>query len=521
MDNELRILVSTDNHLGYLERDHIRGEDSFRAFEEVFELAYRHQADCVLLAGDLFHEVHPSKHTMYRAVSILQKYCVGDRPVSIACVDNQNFRGLDRNTKLPNYYSENLNVALPVFSIHGNHDEPSGHKGVASLDILAEAGLVNYFGRMESLNGQVTVAPVTLQKNGSAANLYGIGALRDERLAKMFAEGRIVFEKSEKGANILVLHQTRCGTSASAYLPEELLSPEMNLVVWGHMHLSEPAPKPNPKMGFSTIQPGSTVQTSLCQAESKDKHCVLLTVVGDSWSCATLPMQSTRKFVFKTLTVGAGEVERRIKEEMARIIGAHREALAPLVRLRLEIDGDEPAQIIPRRVLEEFRDQVANPKEVLRLVRRRRAKAEASSPGEKPSKAQFSLPALPTKILTDGVFAQSILECIDKEDKAVLFTRYEEVVAEIVAVLRSHRWTNIDTELALAVKEVERKYARTTVRKIEPDSPAKKLRPELPTENQPAEANQVRQPDQKDQPGQDGQPGQPVQEDYAFASLWN
>jgi hypothetical protein len=43
VDSEtLRVMVSTDNHLGYLERDPIRGNDSFAAFEEVLLLAKRH-----------------------------------------------------------------------------------------------------------------------------------------------------------------------------------------------------------------------------------------------------------------------------------------------------------------------------------------------------------------------------------------------------------------------------------------------------------------------------------------------
>jgi DNA repair exonuclease len=41
--NTLRIMVSTDNHLGYLERDPIRGNDSFAAFEEVLLLSKRHK----------------------------------------------------------------------------------------------------------------------------------------------------------------------------------------------------------------------------------------------------------------------------------------------------------------------------------------------------------------------------------------------------------------------------------------------------------------------------------------------
>ena len=36
MDNDVvRILITTDNHLGYLEKDPVRSEDSFAAFEEV------------------------------------------------------------------------------------------------------------------------------------------------------------------------------------------------------------------------------------------------------------------------------------------------------------------------------------------------------------------------------------------------------------------------------------------------------------------------------------------------------
>ena len=65
-DDILKILVSTDNHVGYLERDPIRGEDSFLAFEEVLALAGAHDVDLVLLAGDLFHENKPSRYTLWR-----------------------------------------------------------------------------------------------------------------------------------------------------------------------------------------------------------------------------------------------------------------------------------------------------------------------------------------------------------------------------------------------------------------------------------------------------------------------
>ena len=34
----LRVMIATDNHLGYMEADPIRRNDSFEAFEEVFKL---------------------------------------------------------------------------------------------------------------------------------------------------------------------------------------------------------------------------------------------------------------------------------------------------------------------------------------------------------------------------------------------------------------------------------------------------------------------------------------------------
>jgi hypothetical protein len=56
-ENTLRILLSTDNHLGYAERDSVRGMDSFAAFEEVLYLAKRFHCDMVrmTMSNNLTH----------------------------------------------------------------------------------------------------------------------------------------------------------------------------------------------------------------------------------------------------------------------------------------------------------------------------------------------------------------------------------------------------------------------------------------------------------------------------------
>ena len=58
-------MITTDNHVGYQERDMIRGNDSFLAFEECLKMANDYKCDMVLQGGDLFHHNKPSRSTMY------------------------------------------------------------------------------------------------------------------------------------------------------------------------------------------------------------------------------------------------------------------------------------------------------------------------------------------------------------------------------------------------------------------------------------------------------------------------
>lgn len=75
-DSVFRILISSDNHLGAWEKDEIRKNDSFAAFDEVFRLATEHRADVVLLGGDLFHDNRPSRATVVKAMSTLSRHCM-------------------------------------------------------------------------------------------------------------------------------------------------------------------------------------------------------------------------------------------------------------------------------------------------------------------------------------------------------------------------------------------------------------------------------------------------------------
>lgn len=114
-ENTLRILLSTDNHLGYLERDPVRGNDSFSALEEVLHLARSHKVDFVLLAGDVFHENKPSRRTMHRTMEIMRRYCMGGESVGFQIVSDQGECLRSVVTGRANYEDEFYSVSIISF----------------------------------------------------------------------------------------------------------------------------------------------------------------------------------------------------------------------------------------------------------------------------------------------------------------------------------------------------------------------------------------------------------------------
>ena len=124
-DNIVRILVATDNHLGFLEKDPIRGDDSFASFEEILATARNKKVDFVLFAGDMFHENKPSRYTIHNTIQLLNKYCLGSDPVYIEMLNDGRDMFESSLTNTVNYENPNQSVCLPIFGIHGNHDDPS------------------------------------------------------------------------------------------------------------------------------------------------------------------------------------------------------------------------------------------------------------------------------------------------------------------------------------------------------------------------------------------------------------
>ncbi|KAI4333730.1 hypothetical protein L6164_018500 [Bauhinia variegata] len=122
-------------------------KDAMTPFKHLkrYTRAAQKEVDFLLLGGDLFHANKPSRSTLVKAIEILRRYSLNDRSVQFQIVRDQtvNFQNAFGHV---NYEDPHFNVGLPVFSIHGNHDDPAGVKmeilPVNNLDI-ALRNLVN------------------------------------------------------------------------------------------------------------------------------------------------------------------------------------------------------------------------------------------------------------------------------------------------------------------------------------------------------------------------------------------
>jgi double-strand break repair protein MRE11 len=141
----------------------------------------------------------------------LRMNCLGEKPCELEMLSDKAecFEGVFNHV---NYEDPDINVAIPVFSIHGNHDDPTGEGHLASLDLLQVSGLVNYYGRTHE-SDNIVVKPILLQKGRTKLALYGMSNVRDERLFRTFRDGNVKFFKPSKQAtdwfNLMSVHQNQ------------------------------------------------------------------------------------------------------------------------------------------------------------------------------------------------------------------------------------------------------------------------------------------------------------------------
>lgn len=399
----IRILITTDNHVGYNENDPIRGNDSWKTFEEITKIAKERDVDMILQGGDLFHVNKPSKKSLYNVMRSLRTNCLGDRPCELELLGDPSM-ALGDDAETVNYEDPNINVSVPVFAISGNHDDATGEGFLLPLDLLSVSGLINHFGKVPN-NEEITVSPLIFQKGVSKLALYGMANVRDERLHRLFRDGNVKFlrpnSQTDEWFNILCVHQNHVPHSRTSYLPEQFLPNFLNFVIWGHEHECIPMPVFNPDTGFDTLQPGSSIATSLCEAEAAEKNVFILNINKSNYSIETIKLKTVRPFIMdevsllkerfvsgpaskddisKFLTYKVEELVKKAKQHFfesnqefftSNDFEKHESEIPlPLVRLRVEYSGDYEIEN-PRRFSNKFVGRIANTNDVVHFYKKR------------------------------------------------------------------------------------------------------------------------------------------------------
>jgi len=402
--NVFRILVVTDTHLGYMERDPIRGNDSFVTWEECLKQAEALKVDFILHGGDFFHDNKPSRRTLFRTMELLRKYCFGEKNIDFQIVSDQtkNFP----NFKTVNYEDPNFNVSIPIFVVHGNHDDPSGDGQYSAIDILSAANMVNYFGKMNNID-EIAIYPILLTKGSTKLALYGLGNIRDERLHRTWAQKKVNFMRPIDGRdewfNVFTLHQNRISHSPKNYINEAFFERFLDFIVWGHEHECKITPSPSSEGEFYISQPGSTIATALSESESVEKHIGLLEIHERDFRLSPIKLTTVRPFIMEDLVLSSlkdeikkhmdssarnidpdlknvdpeiiskylqTKVEAIIERAKAQALeNGRKKDVLPLIRLRVEYSGFNLINL--SRFGQLFVGKVANPMDILNFFRKK------------------------------------------------------------------------------------------------------------------------------------------------------
>ncbi|KAL6877695.1 Metallo-dependent phosphatase-like protein [Trichoderma longibrachiatum] len=528
----IRILVATDNHIGYEERDAIRKDDSWRTFDEIMTIARTQDVDMVLLAGDLFHDNKPSRKSLYQVIRTLRKNCLGMKPCPLEFLSDaaEVFQGAFPHV---NYEDPDINISIPVFSIHGNHDDPSGDGNYCSLDLLQAAGLLNYYGRVPEVDN-IEAKPILLQKGDTKLALYGLSNVRDERMFRTFRDHKVKWyrpgQQTGEWFNLLAVHQNHHAHTATSYLPENVLPDWLDLVVWGHEHECLIDPTKNPETGFHVMQPGSSVATSLVPGEAVAKHVAVVSVNSKSFKVDKIPLKTVRPFVTRDISLSHDkrfkgldkkkdnkhEVTRllmEIVEEMIATANAEWEAIQtdeealeerplPLIRLRVEYTAPEGGEFEcenPQRFSNRFLGKVANTNDVVYYYR-----SKKSSSGKKEAKPADILEALgddatemvkveslvnqllakqSLKVLPQGPFGEAVNQFVAKDDKHAMELFVSHHLSNQVKQMMNLESDDEDLNHAMQLykEKAEQMAAASSNRKSAPQERKRVLKPKPAT----------------------------------------
>lgn len=307
-EDTFRILLTTDNHVGYMENDPIRGDDSWQTFNEILKIAQDEDVDMVVQGGDLFHVNTPTKKSYYHVMRILRQHCWNGKPIEYKLLSDPGNAISTRHFDYPAEYDPNINVGMPFYAISGNHDDATGDAMLSPLDLLGVSGLINHFGKALN-NESIKIYPLLFNKGRTNLALYGLPSIREERLMKTMANGDLEFmepadsDESFEWFNLMCIHQNHVRRPGVKVIEETSLPSFLDFVLWGHEHDCDPSANENHTTGTHILQAGSSIATSLSVGETGPKNVFVLSVKGKDFSLKPIQLKTVRPFVMKEISL--------------------------------------------------------------------------------------------------------------------------------------------------------------------------------------------------------------------------
>uniref|UniRef100_A0A2I3RKW1 Double-strand break repair protein n=1 Tax=Pan troglodytes TaxID=9598 RepID=A0A2I3RKW1_PANTR len=411
------ILVATDIDLGFMEKDAVRGNDTCVTLDEILKLAQENEVDFIL-------------KTLHTCLKLLRKCCMGDRPVQFEILSDQSVNFGFSKFPWVNYQDGNLNISIPVFSIHGNHDDPMGADARCALDILSCVGFVNHFGLSMSVE-KIDISLVLLQKGSTNIALYDLGSIPDESLSRMFVNKKVTMLRSKEDENSWFnLFVIICDYRSKH---EQFLDDFIDLVIWGHAHECKIAPTKNE-------QQVSSVVTSLSPGEAVKKHVGFLCIKGRKMNMQKIPLHTVWMLFWLIIQTFFNPDNPKVNQAIQSFCLAKIEEMLENAEWEHLGNSCQPEKsLIPLRVdySGKFVHRVANPKDIIHFFRHREQKektgeeinfgkltAKPSSEGttlrvEDLVKQYFQTEEknVPLSLLTKRGMGEAVQEFVDKEEK--------------------------------------------------------------------------------------------------------
>ncbi len=103
--------------------------------------------------------------------------------------------------------------------------------------------------------------------------------------------------------SLIIVHQNRfkghnIGKNKKNYLSEAFILSFFDLVIWGNEHECFTELIYISEVGFHIYKTGSSIVTSLIQAENKIKHIGLCEITGDKFRILLIKLESVRPFIY-------------------------------------------------------------------------------------------------------------------------------------------------------------------------------------------------------------------------------